>query len=350
MPFAWGDSAGAMVDERRAQRKEASDLEAQLADIAYRQALVEQAKAQDQRLRQQMDFEKQKFETEQSNARNQQGLINMAADAADQYKDQPEMLRGTFIRAGIPIGQLVRPNTDYTLNRGDIRYNAQNQEVARGMDPATASESAPALGSFEDYVGRSFGQNPTADQITQARKAYMQADDRPPAGQAGGAPRRVTSGDANRIAELDTSINDLDVLERELGTTGAASKVGAMLPNVVTEFTGWGADAKARQGVIDRVKQVIGKALEGGVLRREDEYKYVKILPTIGDPPTVARAKLQGLRQAIQQRRDTTINALEDAEYNVDNFRSRTPPGKPGSSGSGGGRVYYDSNGNPVKR
>ena len=96
-----------------------------------------------------------------------------------------------------------------------------------------------------------------------------------------------------------------------------------MVPNVVTEITGWGSDAKQKQAVIDRVKQVIGKALEGGVLRKEDEYKYTKILPTIADPAEVVQAKLDGLDQAIMQRRQTLLDALEDANYDVSAYRER---------------------------
>lgn len=150
--------------------------------------------------------------------------------------------------------------------------------------------------------------------------------------------RAVTSGDAGRISDLDTSLNDLDVLEKTLGTTGAGSKVGAILPNVVTEVTGWGADSKARQGTIDRVKQVIGKALEGGVLRKEDEIKYEKILPTIGDPPSVAKAKLQGLKQALVLRRQTTLDALADAGYETSKFNERGAPKTP-SVAPAAGRV-----------
>lgn len=139
--------------------------------------------------------------------------------------------------------------------------------------------------------------------------------------------RRVTSSDANRIAELDTSLDDLDVLKRDLGTTGAASKIGAMLPNVISEVTGWGLDAKSRQAVIDRVKQVIGKALEGGVLRKEDEYKYTKILPTIGDPIDVAQRKLGGLKAALEQRRLRLLEALDDAGFDVSDFQTTAKGG-----------------------
>lgn len=149
--------------------------------------------------------------------------------------------------------------------------------------------------------------------------------------------RPVVSGDANRVADLDTSLDDLDVLTTTLGDagTGTVSKVGAMLPNAVTEYTGWGADAKKRQAVIDRVKQVIGKALEGGVLRKEDEAKYEKILPTIYDLPDVAASKLKGLETAIAQRRQTLLDSLADAGYDTSRFNARVRQPKAGTASPG---------------
>ena len=147
--------------------------------------------------------------------------------------------------------------------------------------------------------------------------------------------RPLTSGDANRISELDTSLDDIAVLGRTLfpdaigadveteATTGALAAAGAALPNWITEVFGVGADAKGRQAVIDRVKQVIGKALEGGVLRKEDEYKYTKILPTIQDTPQVAKVKLDGLRDALTLRRERLLESLDDAGYNVSEFYAR---------------------------
>jgi hypothetical protein len=140
--------------------------------------------------------------------------------------------------------------------------------------------------------------------------------------------RSVTSGDAGRIADYDTSLDDLNTLAATLSSsdaTGARAKAGAMLPNAVTEFTGWGRDAKTKQATIDRVKQVIGKALEGGVLRKEDEYKYEKILPTISDDATVVQEKLLGLWDAITKRRLTALDALEDANYDTAKYRARAP-------------------------
>ena len=99
-----------------------------------------------------------------------------------------------------------------------------------------------------------------------------------------------------------------------------AQPVDSALWTPITNLTGWGTEAKQKQAQIDRVKQVIGKALEGGVLRKEDEAKYEKILPTIKDSPELVRAKLNGLVAAIEKRHGRKLEALESAGYDVSRF------------------------------
>ena len=148
--------------------------------------------------------------------------------------------------------------------------------------------------------------------------------------------RPVTSGDAGRIADFDTALNDLSALSTAIpaGTTGTWAKVGAKLPNFVTNATGIGSEAKQKQAVIDRVKQVIGKTLEGGVLRKEDEIKYEKILPTIYDNDDLVKSKLQGLTEAIKKRKTTFIDTLSDSGYDVSKHRVRA-----GGNPNGGGLI-----------
>ena len=162
-------------------------------------------------------------------------------------------------------------------------------------------------------------------QIIRVAEDQIKPGDTPASTREQGRP--VTSGDAGRLSELDSSLDDLSTLRQTIegvqGATGPSAAIGAALPNVVTNLTGWGTEAKQKQAVIDRVKQVIGKALEEGVLRKEDEAKYAKILPTIGDPPEVVTTKLNGLQRAIEQKRQRDIDALEDANYDVSKFRTR---------------------------
>lgn len=276
----------------------------------------------------------------------------------------------------------------YTLGPNDIRFGADNQEVARGQGmtapetrpvavqtmengvagtkyvvpkpddfypavekPAAADSALPASakeyeyakaqgykGTFEQYQNDDANRKRTVintgSRAAEPLVAIMGPDGNPvlvPRSQAAGKRpasnreqgRAVTSGDAKALADLTTSLSLLDQLTGQIGTTGVGAKVGAMLPNAVTQLTGWGESAKQRQAIIDQVKQIIGKALEGGVLRKEDEAKYLKILPTIGDPPEVAKSKIRSLGTTLVEKRANMIDALRDAGYDTSRFEAR---------------------------
>jgi hypothetical protein len=268
--------------------------------------------------------------------------------------------QGTVIVDGVP---LTFPQMAARMGEGVFDAAGQPMAMAQAAESVDLSKSgldvqaAAALRAMETAPTAAAKAAASAEygRLQRARKEMGRADDRPVdpdiaglrkdlltaqvtaaqarTGAGGGRPAR--SGEATTIADLTTSLNDAATLRatiRGQGGTGAIAQVGAVLPNWVSETTGIGVPAKQRQAVIDRVKQVIGKALEGGVLRKEDEYKYVKILPTIGDPPDVATAKLDGLESAIRQRITTMLDTMEDAGVNVERFRARSERMAPVSS------------------
>jgi hypothetical protein len=205
------------------------------------------------------------------------------------------------------------------------KLKAKAQFEAAGRAPSSGSDAV-------EWVNR-------GGKAVQIKKGTAQLGDEPWTN-ARENQRKVTSGAAGRLSELDTALDDVGVLKSTLsstkGATGTTAKIGAMLPNAVTDITGLGETAKIRQAAIDRVKQVIGKALEGGVLRKEDELKYEKILPTIADSPAVVEAKIKGLEAAIKQRKSRDLDALQDAGYDTSKFLARdgsvpmiTPAGVP---------------------
>lgn len=164
-------------------------------------------------------------------------------------------------------------------------------------------------------------------------EAEYQPGDTPASTREQGRP--VTSGDAGKFTDLDTSLDDVSVLRTAIsgtGSTGTAAKIGANVPNWVTEYTGWGSDAKKKQALIDRVKQVIGKALEEGVLRKEDELKYSKILPTVGDPNELVISKLDGLEDALRKKKQRHLDSLTDAGYDTSKFTARDQAPKEGAT------------------
>lgn len=192
--------------------------------------------------------------------------------------------------------------------------NLKGQVTAAGRAPATDNEPLVSIMGPDGrpvYVPRSHA-----------------VGKQPASGREQG--RAVTSSDASDLADFDTSKDELAAVRAAISdkdSTGIVARVGATLP-YVTQITGWGADAKKRQAVIDRVKQVIGKTLEGGVLRKEDEAKYEKILPNIGDAPDVAASKLNGLDAAIDKRKQRRLDALADAGYDTAKFTARGGGGK----------------------
>ena len=224
-----------------------------------------------------------------------------------------------------PTGSAVMPPTpprDAQPTEASFADRAANGDraAARALEILRRQRATPPLSDNQPLMSV-MGPDGLPVYVPRSQAAGM----RPASTREQGRP--VVSGDANRIADLDTSLDDVAVLDGVLsgvsGSTGTSAKVGAMLPNWVTELTGRGISAKQKQATIDRVKQVIGKALEGGVLRKEDELKYEKILPTIYDNPQVVTTKLAGLKTALTQRRQTLIDALADAGYDTSRFNER---------------------------
>jgi hypothetical protein len=211
------------------------------------------------------------------------------------------------------VPEAPKEPTPFNLGPGDVRYDGKGNVVA--SRPAAPKEEGGALTAIMGPDG-----NPVLVPRSQA------VGKRPASTREQGRP--VTSGDAGRIAELDTALDEANTLAGKLTgnkATGVSAKVGTMVPDVVTEFTGWGADAKAKEGTINLVKQIIGKGLEGGVLRKEDETKYAKILPTISDSQEVVAAKIDGLWATLQQKRQNQLDSLSDAGYDTSKFGARPP-------------------------
>lgn len=98
------------------------------------------------------------------------------------------------------------------------------------------------------------------------------------------------------VNDLQGSITDLARLYSEIDEKSLTGPLRGLFANVPGNV-----EQQTLQAEIDRIKQVVGKALEGGVLRKEDEEKYKKILPTITDPKEVALKKIQQLYRKLNE-------------------------------------------------
>lgn len=137
-----------------------------------------------------------------------------------------------------------------------------------------------------------------------------------------------------QISESRSAIESLRDLRQTLNENeqyiGPISGVQALNPY---------SDARKAQAKIDLVKQRVGKALEGGVLRKEDEEKYKKILATLYDTPSTAISKVDNLIATLER----DIKLFEDEQRRGGrNVPPRTegPPGGAGEIVERNGRKF----------
>ena len=110
-----------------------------------------------------------------------------------------------------------------------------------------------------------------------------------------------------RMAELRSALGELnDLQERLVAGRGGQGPLAGWFAKIP------GTDSRSLRAHINRVKQRIGKALEGGVLRKEDEEKYKKILPTIFDTESVSDAKYEGLVAALTRDMNTLQSTFDE--------------------------------------
>lgn len=109
------------------------------------------------------------------------------------------------------------------------------------------------------------------------------------------APLSLSDSAITKTTDAQKALQGLD----ELDTILADGYAGGKVSGNIRKLNPFDDTFKTQQASIDRIRQIVGKALEGGVLRKEDEEKYKKILPTMQDQPEVYRAKVAQLRQMI---------------------------------------------------
>jgi hypothetical protein len=316
--FAWGDAAGAMVDERRKQRTEAGDLEKQLADIAYRQALIKQQEAEGQRATERLGFDRERFkfdqgqaERKESDARNQRGLELMAGDVADQYPNEPRKLVGALIRAGKnPPSELLPQASDpFTLGPGQVRFDPTGKQVATGPPQREAQgpqapvrvetmENGKRVVKFmhpSQVMGQTFDDQPPATQ------------DRPPT-----QGEFTAAGYAARQAQAEPTLRAVE--KAIVGMNPAMFEVQRRLPPAM--------QSKEMQNYMQAARNYINAQLrrESGAVISDSEFSEARAqyLPYPGDDDSTKVLKHANRRQNYENNRRASRNAYEGQDWPSD--------------------------------
>ncbi len=173
------------------------------------------------------------------------------------------------------------------------------------IDPTTGFVNIPEIGTSQGVSSVASGGISVQDALAQAYQMMPGASESELMSLArmlmsqGGTSTVTASG---RQAEADAQAA-LDQLDRISASIEEDSELFGPIRGTAGSVTPLGGVAtKSLNAEIKLAKQIIGKFLEGGVLRKEDEDKYNKILPQVTDQLPVAKAKLNYLREELTNR------------------------------------------------
>jgi len=135
--------------------------------------------------------------------------------------------------------------------------------------------------------------------------------------------RLPTTGiNAQDLANFPTDLKNLKNLAPSIAANADvvgpwAGPANAFAAKVLPEFLQPKSTEKYKQlqADMDNVKQVIGKIKEGGVLRKEDEDKYNRILAQVKDDPKTAQYKIGQIANEMASKYNATIDLLGKQGY-----------------------------------
>lgn len=139
------------------------------------------------------------------------------------------------------------------------------------------------------------------------------------------------------IGDTDDGIRVLDSLITRLEVDDGDSRyMGPMRGSWFDSAIGskWGkAEGLELKAEIDKVRQIVGKALEDGVLRKEDEAKYKLIIATMATKPSVALANLKSLKRDLEVGKQNLLSSYSASGYTVpESYYSNTQQEQSGTA------------------
>jgi hypothetical protein len=181
----------------------------------------------------------------------------------------------------------------FSLSPGQRRYDANGQLIATAPDRPRAAGGSGAPSGDDALVDTIIAEPGLWDQLTPTVKGRIAAKLKAKGYEGFGKP--MSDGAMKQVAESESAIDSLKDLRTTLQKNeqylGPVAGLSALNP-----YSG----ARKAQSEIDLVRQRVGKALEGGVLRKEDEEKYKKILATLRDVPETAVYKIDQLIKTLE--------------------------------------------------
>jgi hypothetical protein len=142
--------------------------------------------------------------------------------------------------------------------------------------------------------------------------------------------RPVQTADINKISDLDKSISELKDLGNKLSTGqgmgGMARIENAIVPGGLAPYVPGAEAAKSTAADLALARQVAGRAIHGGVMRKNDQEQAEQYLPKQDDPPQVVQAKLANILKLANDSKIGHIENLKRGGFDVSGFQGALKP------------------------
>lgn len=195
----------------------------------------------------------------------------------------------------------------------DMQGNQITQEniaSTKGEDVTVTYKGKPTLAVREGQNYRVGGEIVPASEISPYIKPEKEPTDK--------GPKILPATNVSALSDINSSINQLDTLAKSAGTIKGLTFTPV---DIALSKDPFNVSAKSFNQLVASTKQVIGKGLEGGVLRKEDEAKYDKIIPKLGDTKEVLQNKYSQLRNMLVEKQNSQLTGYEQGGYDVSKFQ-----------------------------
>lgn len=253
----------------------------------------------------------------------QQGIVGtqyaLVAEGKQTKQEADHKIRALGVDANLPSDE------DFNRDPGKFYDYLVAQKIQNDEKIIQLDNRKKELGIQESEKNLEWADRLNQATVNQKNKTGSSGNEKP-----------VTQTIALQMSATEQGINMLDNLVENPSfkslTNSPLDKLRVLNP--------WDEDAQSFQQLIATTKQVIGKGLEGGVLRKEDEEKYKQILPKLGEPLNIRQRKAQQLRDMLENKYNTDISSLQSTGANVSNFEPATHKDYSGSGGGGVGDEF----------
>jgi hypothetical protein len=212
---------------------------------------------------------------------------------------------------GLSTPENVLPKEEPILSPGgQWQWDATQNDWIPYQAKTTQGESLTGYTPEELYQG-ALSAYQAGDKSSYSQLMKMYGDETKYRKTAGGKKATMTAGQKKELSDFEVSVKQLNSLNTSIDQfKDIMGPVGGRLRTLNPYDT----DTQAFNSKMTAVAQIVGKAMEGGVLRKEDTIKYARMLPQISDTPEVAKRKIQNVMEMVKLQKQTKEELYSGSE------------------------------------